>query len=122
MHLIPCSPPPGALESAPATSLGGCLRGEAWEGFWHLPDERYYARLTRGDGSSSWFRFADEATPTPARRERQARVLPLRRGGMFAHLSRHTIMVGARRGTRLMLVGASRRGRTAPAVAREGRP
>lgn len=109
MHLIPCSPPVGAVESAPATSLGVGERapGDHWDGFWHLPDERYYTRQTLADGTIRWYRFADEGTLS--RHAREARVLPLRRHGMIAFRTRYTMMVGTRRGARMMLVGASRR-------------
>lgn len=97
----------GALERAPATSLGRTTPGERLEGFWHLLDERYYARLTRADGTHAWFRFADEVTAVhpPA----AARVLTMRRGSVFTWRRRHTMMVGTVRGARLMLVGAARR-------------
>ena len=107
VHLIPCDPPTGAVESAPATSLGQTAQGERLDGFWHLPDERYHARLTRADGSTAWFRFADEVVT--ARSAGGARVLTMRRGSVFTWRRRQTIMVGTRRGSQLMLVGAARR-------------
>lgn len=105
----------GALESAPATSLGRTTRGERLEGFWHLPDERYYARLTRADGTNAWFRFADEAAT--ARSTGAARVVTMRRGSVFTW-RRQTMMVGTVRGARMMLVGAARRRRASRASVR----
>jgi hypothetical protein len=80
---------------------------ERWDGFWCVVDERYYTRCTRRDGSTQWFRIAEEAITV--RQLREARVLPMRRRADQASVARRTILVGSRSGTRTMLVGASRR-------------
>jgi hypothetical protein len=107
VHLIHCCPPSGVLEPAPRTSLseGRENRGDAWEGFWSVGDERYYTRRTRANGRQDWFRFADEEVAV--RRSREPRVLPLRRKGQPIYSARQTMLVGTR-GSRTILVGSSR--------------
>lgn len=99
--------------------MGRTRQGERLEGFWHLPDERYYARLTRTDGTRAWFRIADEtvAARPAGNAAGAARVLTMRRGSVFTWRRRQTMMVGTVRGARMMLVGAARRRRMARGVA-----
>lgn len=105
MHLIHCKAPTGALEPAPRSSLSETGEGEAWEGFWSVGDERYYACRTRANGHREWFRFADEEVAI--RRSREPRVLPLRKNGRLMSGARRTMIVGTR-GSRAMLVGSAR--------------
>ena len=105
MHLIHCKAPTGVLEPAPRTSLSDTADGDAWEGFWSVGDERYYARRTRAGGRQEWFRFADEEVAI--RRSREPRVLPLRKNGRLMSGARRTVLVGTR-GSRAMLVGSAR--------------
>lgn len=102
----------GALEPAPRSSLSQSAEGDAWDGFWSVGDERYYARRTRANGRQEWFRFAEEEVAI--RRSREPRVLPLRRNGRLLSGARRTVLVGTR-GSRAMLVGSSRRERRTPA-------
>jgi hypothetical protein len=86
VYLLPCSPPRGSLEQAPATSLGRDSAQEQWEGFWCLSDERYYARCTYADGTEQWHRIADTigARVLPFRLASAARV----RGSSFVSVRR----------------------------------
>jgi hypothetical protein len=100
VHLVPCKPPVGPLERAPATSLRDPVTGGPCEGFWGV-DERYYACCRRPDGATEWFRIADEGT-RPRRAARQADVLP------FPAPALPRLIVGRYRGA-AMLVGTRRR-------------
>lgn len=66
MQLVACAEPQGPLEEAPESELiGGALlpdeRAEAGArctGYW-ARDDRYYARVVRGDGAVRWLTFAE---------------------------------------------------------------
>jgi hypothetical protein len=104
VHLLPCKPPTGQLESAPRTALRADTAQERWEGFWGVENEAYYARCERPDGSRQWYRVVDEA---PEIERADPKVLVLRRAGVRrANVSR---MAVGHRGSRTILVGTSQR-------------
>jgi hypothetical protein len=105
VHLLPCSPPTGSLESAPRTSLRDDSAYVRWEGFWCVADEGYYARGVRADGTEQWYRIADE----DLRAHVEPRVLTLRpRNARHAHT--RMLLVRPSEGRLPILIGTSRRG------------
>ena len=107
MRLVPCSPPPEPLDSAPRTAL---LRdsepGTAWEGFWSRATDGYYTRSTTSEGVTRWYRISDEMIEpagVPARLSMPA--LPFRGDAM----RRVSLILAASPSGRQMLVGSSAR-------------
>ena len=66
MRLVACAEPQGPLEEAPESELivGALLpdelsaTGARCSGFW-AQNDRYYARVVRGDGAVRWLTFAE---------------------------------------------------------------
>jgi len=113
VYLIPCNPPSGRLEAAPRTSLRTNTAQEWWDGFWCDGDERYYTRCSRFDGSTQWYRFADEETRESLSR---VRVIPFPSQPRTEPETRQTLFLWSPSGRRSMLVGTSRRRRSAPGL------
>ena len=113
VYLLPCNPPIGALEPAPRTSLRADTAREWWDGFWCDGDERYYTRCSRFDGSTQWYRFADEETRESLSR---VRVIPFPVQPRSEDATRQTLFLWSPSGRRSMLVGTSRRRRTLPGL------
>src|SRR4051812_24304286 len=85
MRLVPCSPPPEPLDAAPRTALLRDLEpGADWEGFWSKTSDAYYTRCTTAEGSTHWYRIADESLEIvqSSPRTSAARILPFRGDAM----------------------------------------
>ncbi|HEU4993660.1 MAG TPA: hypothetical protein VFT29_02535 [Gemmatimonadaceae bacterium] len=105
MHLSPCSPPQGSLESAPRTSLRADTPHESWDGFWCLADEGYYTRCRRSDGTEQWYRIAESRVRVVP----DSAVLTLRPRSA-RHDNSKMMLVRPSHGRVPMLIGTSRRG------------
>ena len=105
VHLLPCNPPTGSLESAPRTSLRADSAYERWEGYWCLADEGYYARGVRADGTEQWYRIGDEALCARV----EPRLLTLR-PRIARHAHTRMLLVRPSEGRLPILIGTSRRG------------